>query len=78
MPTFNFGEKDSFASNWKAFLTAMDTVDAEMAAILRANEGKLAAIVREGSRNAQARADFNLEVMKALDRLLAATAPGGD
>jgi erythromycin esterase-like protein len=78
MPGFNFGEKDSFATNWKAFLTAMDTVDPEMASILRRNEAKLAAIVQEGSRDAQARADFNSEIIKALDRLLAEKASGGN
>ena len=75
MPGFTFNE-NSFADNWKAFLGAMDSVDPEMAAILRANEGKLAAIVREGNRNTQSRATFNAEVLKALDSLLAAS-PGG-
>ncbi len=77
MPGFTFDENDSFADNWKTFLGAMDSVDPEMAVILRANEGKLAAIVREGNRNAQARGSFNAEVLKALDRLLA-PAPGGN
>jgi hypothetical protein len=77
MPGFKFGENDPFPANWIAFLGAMDSVDPEMAAILRANEVKLAAIVREGSRNAQARTDFNSEVIKALDLLLAAAAPRG-
>ena len=61
----------------KAFLTAMDAMDADMGAILRANENKLVAIVREGNRNTQARSDFNTAVAKALDRLLA-TPRGGN
>jgi hypothetical protein len=76
MPGFTFNENDSFADNWKAFLGAMDSVNPEMAAILRANEGKLAAIVREGNRNAPARGSFNAEVLKALDSLLAADQGG--
>jgi len=76
MPGFTFGENDSFAENWKAFMSAMDSVDPEMAAILRANEVMLAAIVREGRRNAQVRANFNAVVLKELDRLLAATPEG--
>lgn len=72
MPGFTFNENDSFADNWKAFLGSMDSVDPEMATILRANEGKLAAIVREGNRNASARGSFNAEVLRTLDSLLAA------
>lgn len=53
MPGFTFGENDSFATNWQAFLNAMDAVDPEMSAILRANEVKLTAIVRDGNRNAR-------------------------
>lgn len=77
MPGFGFSENDSFAVNFQAFLRAMDSVDPEMAAILRANESKLATIVQEGNRNAQARTTFNSEVLKALDRLLA-VAPEGE
>jgi hypothetical protein len=76
MSGFTFNENDSFADNWKAFLGAMDSVDLELAAILRTNGGKLAAIVREGNRNASARGSFNAEVLKALDSLLPADQGG--
>ena len=45
-------------------------LDADMAGIIRANKDKLAAIVRQGQRNTQARADFNAGVRAALDGLL--------
>ena len=70
MPGFGFGETDSFEENWEAFLAEMESVDADMAGILRANKDKLAAIVRQGHRDAHARADFNAGVMEALDGLL--------
>ena len=70
MPRFRFGESSSFEINWEAFLVEMESVDADMADILRANKDKLVAIVRQGNRNANGRADFNASVMDALDRLL--------
>ena len=70
MPGFRFSESNSFEINWEAFLVEMESVDADMADILRANKDKLVAIVRQGNRNANGRADFNASVMGALDRLL--------
>lgn len=71
MPGFRFGETDSFETNLEAFLAEMEGVDADMAGIIRANKDKLAAIVRQGQRNTQPRADFNAGVRAALDDLLA-------
>jgi hypothetical protein len=70
MSGFQFGEADTFATNWEAFLKEMEAFDAEMAAILRANKAKLAAICAEGNRDAQARGNFNAAVLEALDALL--------
>ena len=67
---FSFDENKPFDANFDAFLNHMKSVDAEMAEILRANATKLAAIVRNGDRNAQARADFNALIATALDRLV--------
>lgn len=77
MPGFKFGEADSFEKNWESFLSEMESVDAEMAAILRANKTHLSAIVRQGSRNASARAEFNAKIMHALDDFLASSARKG-
>jgi hypothetical protein len=76
VPGFTFTGSDSFEKNWKAFLKVMESVDADMAAILIANKDKLAAIVSQGTRNSQARAEFNAAVLKALDALLVANAGG--
>lgn len=78
MPGFKFGETDSFERNWERFLSEMEDVDAEMAAILRANGATLFEIVSQGNRNALARAEFNAKVMQALDDLLAANARKGE
>lgn len=77
MPGFNFGETDSFEKNWESFLSEMESADAEMAAILRANKAHLTAIVRQGNRNAAARAEFNAKIMQALDEFLASSAQKG-
>ena len=69
MSDFRFDSTRSFDENCEAFLAALDAVDAEMAAILRANEDALGAIVREGERDPKARAEFNDAVMAALDAL---------
>ena len=70
MPGFRFHETDQFETNWAAFILSMEAIDADMAGIFRANKDKLASLVRQGSRNAQARTDFNASVAKALDALL--------
>ena len=64
---FLFDTDKSFEINFEAFLEDMKTVDAEMAAILQSNIGKLAAIVKNGDRNPQARGDFNALIGVALD-----------
>lgn len=72
MPDFSFDENLSFEENLEAFLTEMDGVDAEMAAVLRANTGKLRKIINEGKVDRDARAEFNKAVVETLDRLLSA------
>ena len=69
MPGFRFSDTATFDTNLESFLTDINSVDPIMADILRANKDKLAAIVRQGDRNAQARADFNAAIVEALDSL---------
>ena len=78
MPDFEFDATASLETNLEAFLAEMDTVDAEMAVILRANIDTLADVVRNGERNSRSRADFNTEVMQALDALLLQRAAEND
>lgn len=68
---FKFDGTKSFDENFAAFLDALDGIDKEMAAILRANAPALAAIVRDGERDASARATFNAAIATALDALAA-------
>ena len=72
MPEFSFDENSSFEENLESFLKEMDGVDAEMAAVLRANTGKLRKIINEGKVDRDARAEFNKSVVETLDRLLSA------
>ena len=73
MPAFNFADSKGFDDNWDSFIEELKSVDIDMASILAANKGKLAAIVRQGTRSTSARSAFNAEVVKALDALLAKT-----
>ena len=67
MPSFRFDENKSFEENCDAFLEAIETDDAEMAAILRGNWNALAPVVQEGDRDSKARAQFNTTVAAILD-----------
>ena len=71
MAAFNFDDSKAFDDNWNSFIDELKSVDADMAGILAANKDKLAAIVRQGTRNTTARSAFNAEVVKALDALIA-------
>jgi hypothetical protein len=71
MPVFRFDDSNTFEANWSAFMVELEAVDAGMAAILAANKDKLAAIVRQGERNSQARSTFNAAIVAALDVLVA-------
>jgi hypothetical protein len=73
---FTFDASKSFDDNFEAFLVELESVDKEMAAILRANVRVLAKVVRDGERDSNARAAFNTEVAKALDALVAPPASG--
>ena len=66
---FRFDATKSFEENFAAFLDVLDNVDEQMAAILRANAPALMAIVRDGERDASARAAFNAAIATALDTL---------
>lgn len=77
MPAFRFDDSKTFDKNWAAFIIEAQAIDTEMAAILAANKDSLAAIVRQGQSNSTARANFNAEVVKALDALLAKPAEDG-
>lgn len=74
MPAFNFDDSKALDDNWDSFIEEMKSVDPDMAGILAANRDKLAAIVRQGTRNTNARSAFNAEVVKALDALIAESA----
>ena len=65
--TFRFDDAKSFSENCDAFISSIEKIDAEMAAILRDNWDALVAIVREGERSSRARSHFNAAVASALD-----------
>lgn len=65
--TFRFDDGKSFPENCDAFLSSIEKIDADMAAILRDNWDALVAVVREGERNSRARSNFNAAVASALD-----------
>lgn len=52
------------------FLSNLESIDTEMATILRDNWDELIAIVQQGERNAKARGEFNTQVAIALDSLV--------
>jgi hypothetical protein len=68
---FKFDGTKSFEENFAAFLDALDGIDKEMAAILRANAPALEPVVRNGERDPSARAKFNSAIASALDALAA-------
>lgn len=45
MAAFSFDDSKNFDANWSAFMTELQTVDSDMAAIFAANKDRLAAIV---------------------------------
>lgn len=73
---FVFDASKSFGDNFESLLKDLESVDKEMAAILRSNADALASIVRDGERDANARSAFNTEIAKALDALVAPPASG--
>lgn len=72
---FRFDQAKSFSENCGAFLSSLESIDAGMAAILRANWDVLVAIVQEGERGSKARSEFNAKVGTALDSLVKPAAP---
>ncbi len=58
---FRFAKSNSFEINWEAFLVEMESVDARMADIFRANKDKLVSVVCWGNRSTLERADFNYD-----------------
>lgn len=69
--SFVFDGSKSFDENFEALLTELESVDKEMAAILRSNTATLAKVVHDGERDANARAAFNTEIATGLDALVA-------
>lgn len=72
-----FDEAKSFSENCGTFLASLETVDADMAVILRDNWDALVAVVRQGERDSRARSEFNSKVASALDSLLEPATPKG-
>ena len=70
MSEFAFDQNKTFEANLQAFLAELDSNDKDMTDILRRNIDKLTDVVRQGNRSGPARADFNAEVVKALEALL--------
>ena len=75
MTDFSFDANKSFSENCEAFLTELETVDAEMAVILCDNWDALVTIVREGERDLRLRAQINTTVARALDNLATSVPP---
>ena len=71
MADFRLDESKSFTENCDSFLKTLQSVDAEMASILRNNWDALVVVVCEGERDAKARGEFNTAVATALDALVA-------
>lgn len=65
--SFAFDGAKSFDDNFEALLAELAGTDEEMATILRANASALMKVVRDGERDANARASFNAEIARALD-----------
>lgn len=76
MAALKFGDTATFDENWEAFLSALEALDPEMTTILRVNRDRLRNIVRGGTRNTQARSDFNARVLAALEALASAPKSG--
>ena len=69
MADFTFDDSKNFEENCTAFLAEMESVDAEMAEILKENWPSLLMIVKHGERDPKARMEFNTSVAEALDAL---------
>lgn len=67
---FTFDPAKRFSENLEEFLTELDSLDEDMAKILRDNIGDLSSIVTGGERHSAARSKFNENVGVALDDLL--------
>ncbi|MCT8999938.1 hypothetical protein [Chelativorans intermedius] len=72
MAEFRFDDQKSFDENFESYLKALESVDKDMAVVLRANARLLAPILRDGDRDTKARQEFNERVATALDDLLEA------
>jgi len=72
---FRFDEAKSFSENCEAFLSSLEGIDADMAAVLRDNWGVLVAVVRDGQRNSRTRSEFNTKIAAALDALVETAQP---
>lgn len=66
---FEFAAEASREENVEAFLSHLDTIDPEMAALLRAHIGKLLPLPDDGARKNRARSSFNSAILAALEVL---------
>lgn len=66
---FTFDTAKRFNENLESFLTELDSLDEDMARILRANIDDLSSIVTGGERHSAARSKFNENIGFALDDL---------
>jgi len=64
---FAFSETATAEENIEAFLSHLECLDAEMAALLRANVSELLPLPTDNAKKNRARARFNSEVSKALE-----------
>ena len=69
MTDLQFDNTKTFEGNCDAFLAMLESIDAEMATILRENWEALVALVYEGGRDQRARRGFNSAIATALDTL---------
>lgn len=70
MSDVRFDDTCFFEENLEAFLVVMESVDAEMTAILRANADSLVAITAGDGVVRRARGEFNQAIAEALDTLI--------
>lgn len=69
MAALNFDETNGFDGNLEEFLQHMESIDAELGGILRANIDRLKGVTYEKARR-DARDSFNAGVVTALDSMM--------
>ena len=69
MPAFQFDQLKTFEENCQAFISELESRDADLAAILRENWDQLLTVVQNGESSSQNRSAFNATISAALDKL---------